>query len=724
MITAFATPRQEAQRLLAPLTKQLFGEVSPYSGSDLDLFFFAPSKAEGARALEETRRSLAAAMARKSPEPPCIVRTPNSVTLCGAYPLRHTQLVCKLAEDISEILVFCDMHCTALLYDGNQVWGTPLALRSLELGYSFISNKQFTATVDVARRAAKYAKRGCGTLIYELCRHSPRCDVHVDSKVKRQLEMARRMASRPLRPLRWAREAAGIMGTDGYDEVHLPQGSPGDVGKYVMNQQLHQEADPMATATIQVVTCSGENDWWAPLVEWRRDRAPQLRHKFGLESGEAAHCYMCGSHVPADWVKPMAIGHAAAAPTDGATTTSHQRRVPLCEGCVCLNARRVADRENLSSFTAVVTGGRCKVGYEACLSLLRCGAFVVACTRFPRCAARRFLAESDAAEWSDRLHIYGVDFSDYPSLQAFASQLASYYTVDVLVNNAAQTIRRPPAYYRHLFEEEKGAFVNGLGISIAGMAAEGPVRKLGTDPWAADRRPSSIRATLELAAADVQALATQAVDSAPLRSAAQALVPRLPGEGGSLALFPSDRLDLHGEPLDLRTRTSWTASLAARDEASGIAPRELLEVLAVNAAAPFILLQQLVPVLTRPGASRGRFVVNVTSAEGAFSSDGASAKGAEHPHSNMAKAALNMLTKTAAVELAGQGVYCTAVDPGWISMMRPGEPTLRGRLLPPLSEADGAARVLAPVLDGVRALREGREPQHGILLRNFKPAAW
>merc|ERR1719188_2550972 len=113
----------------------------------------------------------------------------------------------------------------------------------------------------------------------------------------------------------------------------------------------------------------------------------------------------------------------------------------------------------------------------------------------------------------------------------------------------------------------------------------------------------------------------------------------------------------------------------------------------------------------------GRFVVNVSSAEGIFSADGASAKSGEHPHSNMAKAALNMLTKTAATELSTQGVYCTAVDPGWVSLMRP---VSGGQQLPPLSEADGAARVLAPVLDGIRALRSGREPVNGILLRHFE----
>jgi len=147
--------------------------------------------------------------------------------------------------------------------------------------------------------------------------------------------------------------------------------------------------------------------------------------------------------------------------------------------------------------------------------------------------------------------------------------------------------------------------------------------------------------------------------------------------------------------------------------------------LAVNTAAPFILFQGLLPVLCREKPDHhGRFIVNVTSAEGVFSSEGSAAKTSEHPHTNMAKAALNMLTKTSAPELATFGVYCTAVDPGWVSMMRPGDPNAVSRPIPPLSEADGAARVLAPIFDGLKALSEGRAPVHGVLLRNFSVVPW
>jgi len=718
LIMGFAAPWIEARRLLAPLADKLYGASSAYAGSDIDLFFSASCKAEAACALEETRKCITDAMLAGDRKAPCTVRTPNSVTLCGEYPLRHTQLVCKLAEDISETVAFADMHCTALAYDGRAVWGTPLAHKSLELRYNFMSNNQFTAKKNqVPQRVAKYAKRGCGTLIYELCRHEPRCDVEVDDRVKKQLELARRLAQRPIRAMRWVPRGPtdAAMGVDGYDEIHLPRGSPADVVAFV-NKLRKEQLDQGESANIQVVSCDGDVSWWLPLLEWRRDRAPQLRRKFGMDA--SSRCYMCGGGVPA---AKATDGAAEAAVPDA----SAQRKVPMCERCLRRNAERIADREDLSGRTAVVTGGRCKIGYEACLMLLRCGAFVVTSTRFPRCAAKRFLKEPDAAEWIERLHIYGVDFTDFPSLQAFASQLATHYPVDVLVSNAAQTIRRPPAYYKEFFEDEKDAFLNGLR---SGTLAHNPVRELGVDPRAsADPSAHDHPNPLALINMEPASLVDPRTGVPALRSAALPMVPRIEGDEEDLSLlFPEDRRDLHGEPLDLRPATTWSTSLATKSSSSGvISSRELLEVLAVNAAAPFILLQQLVPVLTRAGGLAGRFVVNVTSAEGLFSSDGAASKGSEHPHSNMAKAALNMLTKTADAELSAQGVYCTAVDPGWVSMMRPGEPSSSARPLPPLSEADGAARVLAPILDGVRALRAGSgEPPHGVLLRNFEVAPW
>ncbi|CAJ1366391.1 unnamed protein product [Effrenium voratum] len=116
-----------------------------------------------------------------------------------------------------------------------------------------------------------------------------------------------------------------------------------------------------------------------------------------------------------------------------------------------------------------------------------------------------------------------------------------------------------------------------------------------------------------------------------------------------------------------------------------------------------------------------RFVVNVTSQEGSFRSLGN--KGPNHPHTNMAKASLNMLTCSVADEFSKEGVAVVSVDTGWISKMKPepaaeAEPHLQSA--PPLTAADGAARVLDPIISTLN----GARPMTGCLLRNFEPVDW
>ena len=109
----------------------------------------------------------------------------------------------------------------------------------------------------------------------------------------------------------------------------------------------------------------------------------------------------------------------------------------------------------MSGRVALVTGARVKIGYRIALKLLRCGAAVVATTRFPVDARGRFEKEADAPQWLDRLTVVAMDLRDLPGLERLCAHLASALPrLDVIVNNACQTVRRPPAYYRHLLEAE------------------------------------------------------------------------------------------------------------------------------------------------------------------------------------------------------------------------------------------------------------------------------
>lgn len=180
----------------------------------------------------------------------------------------------------------------------------------------------------------------------------------------------------------------------------------------------------------------------------------------------------------------------------------------------------------------------------------------------------------------------------------------------------------------------------------------------------------------------------------------------LPAAPGALAV---DSAGLLANPALVN---SWTRLV---DE---VAPVELLETQLINVIAPFLLVSRLRPLLARSRHPR-RYVVNVSAVEGQFQRY---YKGAEHPHTNMAKAALNMLTRTSADELARHGILMTSVDPGWFSDQIP-EPDRERRAAAgfrtPLDVIDAAARVYHPI---VRS--EQGEPLHGCLLKDYRVAPW
>jgi len=322
----------------------------------------------------------------------------------------------------------------------------------------------------------------------------------------------------------------------------------------------------------------------------------------------------------------------------------------LCAACAERNLAARTDTAELSGRRAIVTGGRVKIGFEATLALLRAGAHVTLTTRFPRDAARRF--DEACPLGRDRLEIIGLDFIDVRGVMAWIDGLLERdEPLDILINNAAQTVRRPPAYYA------------------------------------------------SLAAGELDALPAPNPPEAIERSTLEAL------------MFP-DRLDEEGQPLDLRPRNSWVLT------AGEVEPVELAEVHVVNAIVPFLLASRLRPLFTR-SPFPDRYIVNVSAMEGVFSYAN---KQPRHPHTNMAKAALNMFTRTSAAEYLVDGIYMNSVDTGWITQENP-HPTKRhieaGGFCPPLDVLDGAARVLAPILRGVRGDRIA-----GAFLKDYEPSTW
>ncbi len=373
----------------------------------------------------------------------------------------------------------------------------------------------------------------------------------------------------------------------------------------------------------------------------------------------------------------------------------------LCPECGDESFRRRGASADLRGRVALVTGARVKIGYQAAILLLRAGCRVVACTRFPRDAAARYAREPDLEAWRDRLSIHGIDLRHTPSVERLCHRLdATLPRLDFQIHNACQTVRRPPGFYAHLLERERGP---ASALPSAG-------RDLLRDDEELRAAPRDGRESLGVAS-------PAAPSQAP--SAADLLRP-----GGGVDLFPRGALAADLQQVDLRRHNSWRLRL---DEVPAV---ELLEVLLVNATAPFVMAARLKPLMLRVRAAPqgtatsgdpAKHVVMVSAMEGQFYREH---KTDRHPHTNMAKAALNMLVRTSARDLARDLVFLNAVDTGWVTDEDPAHLAARKAeehaFSPPLDVVDGAARVVAPIFEGFRTGRH----EAGRFFKDYRPAPW
>lgn len=373
----------------------------------------------------------------------------------------------------------------------------------------------------------------------------------------------------------------------------------------------------------------------------------------------------------------------------------------LCPDCATLNWERRERTVDLSGRFALVTGGRVKIGYQAALKLLRAGCHVVVTTRFPRDAATRFTSETDCDSWTDRLEIHGIDLRHTPSVEAFADHLCETLPrMDFILNNACQTVRRPPGFYSHLMEDERK-----LATELSPNA-----QRLLESYESLRHRDSSLTD-------HKSAVPTQVVTSlAGIQRAAELSQLQLTADdvNNSSELFPTGQYDSDLQQVDLRRINSWRLRLA------DVSTVELLEVQLVNAIAPFILNARLKPLMLRvPTADK--HIVNVSAMEGVFYR---AYKTDRHPHTNMAKAALNMLTRTSAQDYARDGIHMNSVDTGWITDEDPAEiaerKTTELGFHPPLDQIDAAARICDPIFTGFLT----GEHQWGQFWKDYQIANW
>lgn len=367
----------------------------------------------------------------------------------------------------------------------------------------------------------------------------------------------------------------------------------------------------------------------------------------------------------------------------------------LCQDCGELNYTKRTSTSDLSNRIALVSGARVKIGYYVGLRLLRNGAKVIALTRFPHDAALRYAKESDFEQWKHNLDIYGLDFRDLRSVDAFIQYLYhSYPYIDILINNAAQTVRRPPKYYEHLLPIERK-----------------PISELPESARILLSSKNNFQGKKSLFSSNEKTNAIiNSKEKSFMNSVELSQIPLIEEDFIIKEdLLPKGELDQYNEQIDLRDYNTWVTHL------EDVSIPEILEVQLINQVVPTMFVSKLKKLLLK-SPKMDKYIVNVSSAEGQFSLS----KDGRHPHTCIAKAALNMLTFSIAEDYAFENIYVTSADPGWVTEQFPRKGTGRRKHYFALDLEDAATRVCDPIFMGVNENKYWR----CCLFKHFKKARW
>jgi NAD(P)-dependent dehydrogenase (short-subunit alcohol dehydrogenase family) len=445
----------------------------------------------------------------------------------------------------------------------------------------------------------------------------------------------------------------------------------------------------------------------------KRKKAARDKHArkvTGIRSAREAHIFVAPKLLPTATLESKELPELETARNcyvcKTLFTKLHHFYDTMCTECGDFNYAKRFQTADVNGQIAVITGSRLKIGYHITLMLLRGGATVVATTRFPVDSAIRFAKEDDYKQWKDRLHIHGLDLRHIPSVEIFCNYIEQKYErLDILINNAAQTVRRPSGFYTHMMANEElpleslSQSVQDLLSDHTSCLEELKTLTSGASPnknmpvtWHGPEPGIGLRASAKL---------SQIPYSFDNTLVAQ-------------EVFPEGELDADLQQVDLRKTNSWRLKLGA------IETTEMIEVQLVNSVAPFVLCNRLAELMKKDDTGM-KHIINVSAMEGKFHRF---FKESRHPHTNMAKAALNMLTHTASGELAKSGIYMNAVDTGWVTDEDPAELSKMKQEVhdfqPPLDIVDGAARVMDPLLDGINTGKHWC----GKFLKDYRPIDW
>eukprot|EP00039_Didymoeca_costata_P015395 m.260694 g.260694 ORF g.260694 m.260694 type:complete len:1069 (+) comp16214_c0_seq1:187-3393(+) len=703
------------------------GWDSPYSGGDIDVFVAAKSLEDGKEAVRRTvqqiRQNLTEELAQDETSYPLsedveeeenynvhirMMRTANAISIWCPESGQIVQVIMICYKNMEEVLQFFDLDCVCVAYDGSNVFALPRAVRALQTGYNFVEPAKLRRW-STGPRIVKYSLRGFGTVFSEICRHHPRCDL----KSTLTEEMALKISSL---------NASTDADVDfGYGHISFPQLSRGfHLDAYMSSKTKEMELQETyrieSGAPVpekmpimsQYVYFSYDYGGKESACDENIDEAinglkgiPPMRFK-SADLWESVRgneflpkCYMCRARI------------------DPVETLSERPRV--CDACEFLNSSKRTQSADLSNTVAVVTGGRCRIGYATAIRLLRLGATVIVTSRFPNTTARKYALEKDWSVWKDKLFIYGLDFRHMPSVAQFTASVASQHPqINLLINNAAQTIRRPLSYTSILVNEDNKPLSDEAAARVVWRSSFGALDGNHLED-------ANVLSILSLDDSESNHDETEDMNEDNEEGEAERETKKLKSgsKQSETTLAKSDvvKWDKDGELIDTRTKTTWNTP------SSKVDPIEYLEVQFINVHAPWQIIQNLRPCLFAAGKVGHALVINVTSAEGIFNVQGfdetqpSSKK--HHAHTNMAKAALNMLTFSLASELGQENVVVLSVDTGWVSQMVP-DTRVHITSDPPLTCEDGAARVLDPFIQWA----QGSRPPTGKLLRHFEISDW
>ena len=409
----------------------------------------------------------------------------------------------------------------------------------------------------------------------------------------------------------------------------------------------------------------------------------------------------------------------------------HQFYDQLCPECADLNFSKRNFSCDLTGRIAVVTGSRVKIGFQTCLKLLRAGCTVIATTRFPNAACQAYMAMPDFDSFKGRLHVYGLDLRDISGLEAFTRFIKQNYSkVDILINNACQTIRRPVGYYKQAVEKEQKLYLKATldhKNLLTGsqhyeqirykMQAKAIQDDLVSNDVSAVSIFSEPRVLLNNGISDKKYMDSDDALNGVSYSTRMSQVELLPEDiGVDRTILPEGLTDVNGSQLDLRRHNSWLLKMEE------VSTPEVVETMFINAISPFVLNSRLKPLMMEGGENRpDRYIINVSAMEGKFYRY----KTPNHPHTNMAKAALNMMTRTSAEDLAKKcRIFMNSVDTGWINDENPLEKASKtaknNHFQTPIDEVDAAARILDPIFVGVSK----GERLYGLFLKDYRESEW